>query len=202
MGQGYEEQVTSDIEDTREDLTRNLDALNEKVNPSRVMERRKEAVRSRFGSMKDKVMGSAQDMRSGAQEARGGMADRASDAAESATDAAQGAVRAVQQRAEGSPLAAGLIAFGAGMLISAVIPASEKESQASQKLIETAKEHGQPVIDEAKSVGREMGENLKEEAGQAAEEVKSSAQESAQHVKEEGQASGRAVKDDAQSRMG
>lgn len=201
MGEGHEEQLTSDIADTREDLSRNLDALNEKVNPSKVMERRKHAVRTRFGAMKDKIMGSAQDMNSGSYEARGTMGERASGAAESATGAAQDAARAVQQRAEGNPLAAGLIAFGAGMLISSVIPASKQEAQAAEKLVETAREQGQPVIDEARSIGQEMGEHLKAEAGQAADEVKSTAQESARHVKEEGQASGRTVKDDAQTRM-
>lgn len=200
MGERYEEQLTTDIAGTREDLSRNLDALNEKVNPSKVMERRKHAVRTRFSSIKDKVMGSAQDMKSGAQEARGTMGERTSEMAESATGAAQDAVRTVQQRAEGNPLAAGLIAFGAGLLISSVIPASKQEAQAAQKLVDTAKEHGQPVIDEARSMGQEMGEHLKQEAGQAAEEVKSSAQESARHVKEEGQSSGQTVKDDAQSR--
>jgi F0F1-type ATP synthase membrane subunit b/b' len=201
MGERTEEQLTREIEGTREDLSRNLDALNDKVNPSRVMERRKRAVRNKLGSMKDKVMGTADNMRTSAQDAGGSVTDRASNLADSATSTAADAARSVQQRAEGNPLAAGLIAFGAGALIASLIPASEKESQAAQKLVETAKEQGQPIVEEAKSVGQEMGQELKDKAAEAGQEIKASAQESMEHVKQEGQSSARDVKDDTRARM-
>ena len=201
MGQRTEEQLTTDIENTRDDLSRNLDALNDRVNPSRVMERRKEAARSKFGSLRDKVMGSAHDAKHSASSTSSSMGDKASSAADSVTGTAHDAAQTVQQKAEGNPLAAGLMAFGAGVLISSIIPASEKESQAAQKLVETAKEHGQPIMDEAKAAGQEMGQNLKEEATQAAQEVKASAQDSAQNVKQEGQSSAATVKDDTKQRM-
>jgi polyhydroxyalkanoate synthesis regulator phasin len=127
--------------------------------------------------------------------------DRASNLADSATSTAADAARSVQQRAEGNPLAAGLIAFGAGALIASLIPASEKESQAAQKLVETAKEQGQPIVEEAKSVGQEMGQELKDRAAEAGQEVKASAQESMEHVKQEGQSSAQDVKDDTRARM-
>ena len=56
MGQGTEEQLTRNIEGTREDLSRDLDALTDKISPSQIMERRKEATKSRFRSVRDKVM--------------------------------------------------------------------------------------------------------------------------------------------------
>jgi gas vesicle protein len=197
MGQVSEEQLTNDIEGTRQDLSRNLDALNDKVNPSRVIERRKEATRSRIVGMKDKVMGSAQSASSGGT----GVGDKMSGAKDSVAGSAQGAVQAVEQRTEGNPLAAGVIAFGAGWLISSILPASQKEADAAARLVETAKEHGQPVVDEAKSMGQDIGQNLKEKAADAAEEVKSSAQSSAENVKQEGQSSAQTVKDDAQQKM-
>jgi vacuolar-type H+-ATPase subunit H len=190
MGQRTEEQLTTDIAGTREDLAQNLDALNYRVNPSQVMARRKRAARGRLTSMKEKVMGSAQDMRESASSTGSSMTGTVSG---TASDAAS----TLQSKTEGNPLAAGVIAFGAGWLISSLMPASEQEQQAAQRMVETAKEHGQPVIDEAKSVGQEMGENLKEQAGQAADEVKSSAQESAQNVKQEGQSSAETVKSQA-----
>jgi len=197
MGQVSEEQLTTDIEGTRQDLSRNLDELNDKVNPSRVIERRKEATRSRFVGMKDKVMGSAQS----ASPSGAGVGDKVSGAKDSVSDSAQGAVQAVEARTEGNPLAAGVVAFGAGWLISSIIPASQKEADAAARLVETAKEHGQPVVDEAKSMGQDIGQNLKEKAADAAEEVKSSAQSSAENVKQEGQSSAQTVKDDAQQKM-
>ena len=187
MGQRTEEQLTTDIEQTRDDLSRNLDALNDRVNPSRVMERRKQATRGKLGSLKEKVMGSAH-----------GAEHTMSSAGDSMAGSAQGAAHTVQQKAEGNPLAAGLIAFGAGALISSMLPASQKESEAAQRLVESAKEHGQPVIEQAKSAGQEMGQTLKEEAKAAGQEVKSSAKESADHVKQEGQSSTQHVKSDAQ----
>jgi hypothetical protein len=173
----------ADIEETRANLTRDIDELTDKVTPSRVVERRKQAARSRLGSVKDKVMGSASgatggvkdkvmgsasNARSGVSSAGGSVSDTASGAASTVSDTAHGALGTIESRTEGNPLAAGLIAFGAGMLISALIPASEKEAQAAQKAVETAKEHGQPVMDHAKSVGQEMGQNLKESAADAA----------------------------------
>jgi gas vesicle protein len=186
MGQRAEE-LTTGIEGTREDLGRNLDALNERVNPVRVVERRKEAARGRVSTLKDRVMGSAHGARGSA-----------SGAATSVTDTMAGAPGAVQSRTEGNPLAAGVIAFGAGWLLSSLLPASETETQATQKLMDTAKDSG--LVDEARSVGQDVGQNLKTSATQAADEVRSSAQQSAQHVKEEGQSSAQTVQRDVSDR--
>jgi len=202
VGQRSEEQLTSDIEETRQDLSRNLDALNEKVNPVRVVERKKEETRVRFRSVKDRVMGSAQDVRYSASSSTsnlsGNISDRATNAADTVTSTASSAVGTVQSKAEGNPLAAGVIAFGAGWLISSLLPASQREAQAAQKLVETAKEHGQPLVDEAKSVGQQIGDNLKGVATEAAQEVKATAQDSAETVKQEGQSSAQSVKQEGQ----
>ncbi len=201
MGQRAEEQqLTSEIAASRAELSRDLDALTDKVSPAQMVERRKEATRSRFRSMKERVMGSADDARQGMSSAGGSMSGAASSAAGSVTGTAQGAVGTLERRTEGNPLAAGVIAFGAGWLVSSLLPASEKETRAAQQVVERAKEHGQPLVDEARSVGQEMGESLKESAGQAAQEVKGTAQESAEAVKQEGQSSAQTVQEDVRSR--
>jgi gas vesicle protein len=191
MGQAAEEQLTRDIEARRAELSRDIDALTDKVSPAQIMERRKEATRSRFRSMRDTVMGSAQDTRHSAGSSM-------SNAADSVTSGAQGAVDTIERRTEGNPLAAGLIAFGAGWLISSLMPTSEKEASAAQKLVKTAKDS--PLVEEAKSVGQEMGQNLKESATEAAQEVKGTAQESVDTVKQEGQSSADTVKQEGQER--
>ena len=200
MGQGTEEQLTTDIENTRRDLSRNLDALHERVSPSQIVQRRKAATRYRLYSMKEKVMGSARGARYNVSSTGSGITGSASGAASSVTDTAQDAMDTVQQKTEGNPLAAGLIAFGAGVLISSLVPASDKEQQAAERLVSQAKEHGQPLMDEAKSAGQQMGQELKAQASQAAQEVKTTAQESASNVKAEGQSSAQHVKDEAQNR--
>lgn len=195
MGQGTEEQLTGQIADTRQDLSRDVDALYDKVSPGRMVERRKEAVRGRLSGFKDSVMGSAGSAGGTAQGAAGSVKDTAANATSAVAGTAQSAVGTIERQTQGAPLAAGMVAFGAGMVISALIPASEKETQAAQRLTEAVQDS--PIVDEAKAVGQEIGDNLKESATQAAQEVKASAQDSAASLKEEGQSSAQTVKEEA-----
>jgi len=192
MGQNSEELTTTpaDIAATRSNLSRDIDELTDKVSPARVVDRRKAAARNRLGSVKEKLMGSASN-------AGGSVSGAASNATGSVSDTASSALDSVGSRAQGNPLAAGLVAFGAGMLISALIPASQKEAELAKSAVDAAKEHGQPVLDEAKSVGQQMGQDLKESAADSAQQVKASAQESVENVKQEGQSSAETVKQDA-----
>jgi ElaB/YqjD/DUF883 family membrane-anchored ribosome-binding protein len=195
MGQNTEELTTTpaDIEATRADLSRNIDELSDKVSPQRVVERRKEAAKNSLGSVRNKIMGSADKAKSNV----GDKGTSASDAASSVKDSAQSAVGSLGSTAAGNPLVAGAVAFGAGMLIAALLPASEKEAQAAGSLVDAAKEHGQPLLDEAKSVGQDMAKDLGESASEAAQQVKSKAQDSASTVKDEGQSSVGQVKEQA-----
>ena len=106
-------------------------------------------------------------------------------ATQGVSSATSSAGSAIEDRVEGSPLAAGLVAFGAGLVIAGLIPASKAEAQGAQRLKEAAQEHGQPIMDQAKSAAQEVGEQLKDKATEAAQEVKASAQESADKVKQE-----------------
>lgn len=177
------EVIERDIEATREDLTRNVDVLADRVSPSKVVGRKVDNVKGGVSSVKDKIMGSAHSA-----------AGSTPDVSGKASDAVDG----LASRTQGSPLAAGLVAFGAGLVIASLIPASDKEAELAEQAIDVAKEHGQPVIDQAKSVGQEVGEHVKESATEAASELKSSAQGSAQHVAAEGQSAAEAVKHDTQ----
>jgi gas vesicle protein len=195
MGQNTEEltPTPADIEATRSNLTRDIDELTDKVSPARVMDRRKQAAKGRIGSVRDKVMGSA-------AAASGKVSGTTSNATGSVSDTATDALSGIESRTQGNPLAAGLVAFGAGLLISALIPASEKETLAAQRLTEVAKEQGQPLIAEAKSVGQDMAADLKESATDSAQHLKSTAQDSTRTVKQEGQSSAQNVKDEATPR--
>jgi gas vesicle protein len=203
----------ADIEATRASLSRDIDELTDKVSPARVVDRRREAARGRLAGWKEKVMGAAPDLGavrsrvpgagsgSGSGSAGPGVGERASGVAssvsESVSGTASGAVDSLGSRAQGNPLAAGLVAFGAGMLISALIPASEKETRVAQQAVDAAKEHGQPLVEEAKSVGQQMGADLKDSATESVQQVKDTAQDSVQNVKSEGQSSAQTVKQEA-----
>jgi hypothetical protein len=201
--------IRRQIEDTRRELSYDVDALNEKVNPARVVDRRVSAAKGRMTNLKEKVMGSAHDTTSSAQgvasNAAGSVQNAASSAAGSVQDAASTAVGAVQQapdqvirQTQGNPLAAGLIAFGVGWLVSSLLPASDKEKQLAQQAESAVREHKDTLLEPAKQAAQEIGEQLKPAAQDAVESVKATAQDAAATVKDEGQAAVADVQGQAQ----
>ena len=178
--------IRRQIEDTRRELSYDVDALNEKVNPSRVMDRRVTAAKGRVTNLKEKVMGTAQDTTSQAQGMASNAAGSVQGAASNAADTMQQAPQMMKQQTQGNPRAAGLIAFGVGWLVSSLLPASQKEQQLAQQAESTVKEHKDTLLEPAKQAAQEMGEELKPAAQQAMDSVKSSAQGAAGTVTEEG----------------
>ena len=175
------EVIEQDIAETRDDLSRDFDALADKVSPGRVVGRRVDTMKGKLTGAKERVMGSG-------QQTGGTLAAAPGNAAGSVSNATQG-----------NPFAAGLIAFGLGWLVSSLAPATQKEAQLAGQAVDAAKEHGQPLVDEAKSAGQEMEAGMKDKAAEAAAGLKDSAKESAQHVKNQGQSSAQSVKDDAKT---
>jgi hypothetical protein len=203
------EVIRQQIEDTRRELSYDVDALNEKVNPARVVDRRMTAAKGRMSSVKEKVMGSAQhtsaQTQGKASNLAGSVQGTASDVAGSVQGAASTAAGAVQQapdaivrQTQGNPLAAGLIAFGVGWLVSSLLPATQKEQQLAQQAETALKENKDALLAPAKQAAQEIGEELRPAAQQAAEEVKATAQDAAQTVKDEGQSAAQDVKGQAQ----
>jgi hypothetical protein len=172
------EQIRDEIEETRSHLGSDVDALADKVNPSSIAHRQTEKVKSKFTSVKESLMGSVQD---------------AKHSGSSATDALHDAPGKAVDAAKGNALAVGLVAFGVGMLVSALIPASNKE----QELAETVKEKAAPALDAVKSAAQDAAQNLKEPALDGLNAVKESAQEAAGTVKDEAQSATEDVKDSA-----
>jgi len=181
MGQTTEE-LNSDIAGTRQDLASDLDALQDRVSPQAIIDRRKAAARSRVQGIRSRVMGSM-----GSGSTGPGAVDRVRGATGDAAGTAQ-------EKVEGSPLAAGAIAFGAGMVIAAMLPATDAEAQASRRIVDTAREQGGPIAESAKSAGQHIASEMQDSASEAAQQVAESAKSSARTVKEEGAASAGRVK--------
>jgi hypothetical protein len=201
--------IRRQIEDTRRELSYDVDALNEKVNPARVVDRRVTAAKGRITNIKEKVMGTAQDTTYQAQgmasNAAGSVQGAASSAVDSVQGAASSAVGAVQQapdtvirQTQGNPLAAGLIAFGVGWLVSSLLPASEKEKQLAQQAETAVKEHKDTLLEPAKQAAQEIGDQHKPAAQEAVESVKATAQDAATTVSEEGKSAAADVQGQAQ----
>ena len=190
MGQSPEE-LNSQIEETRARMSSDVDALQDKVSPAAIVERRKEAARHRLSSVKDRVMGAAQSA--------GDSLPSPSGAASGVQASASSAVSGAQDRVQGSPLGAGLVAFGAGLVIASLFPASKVEADAAHRVVETAKDKGQPLMEDAKAAGQDIGADLKERAADAAAQVKESATDSAAQVKDEAQSSAEKVRSEGPS---
>ncbi|HEX5729457.1 DUF3618 domain-containing protein [Microbacterium sp.] len=172
--------IRADIEQTRRELGSDVDALADKVSPAKIMDRQADKVKNAFGSVKDRIMGAADDAGSAVSGAGSSVAD---------------AKDRVVAKAEGNPLAVGLIAFGAGLLLASLIPASGKEKEIAAGV----KEQAQPLVDTVTDAAKEVGEHLKEPAQNAAAAVKDAAAGAVDSVKTDAQYAAAEVKDQAQT---
>jgi gas vesicle protein len=187
------EELKRNIEQTRRNVGRDVDALTEKVSPGRVVGRRVDRARGGVHRLKEHVMGSAESVGDSAGSAVSTMQDAGSkvgDAVGSAPDVARA-------RTRGTPLAAGLIAFAAGWVAAAALPASTRERELAQETKDKAMEAAGPVKEQAAQVAREVKENLQEPAQEAVENVKQSASQAATEVADEGRAAAQQVADGA-----
>ena len=174
------DQIRSDIERTRRELGGDVDALADKVTPSKIMQRQTDKVKSTLGSVSDRVMGAA---------------SHTGDAASSATDTLEQLPHQAANTAKGNPLAVGLISFGIGWLAASLVPASEKEKQLAGSL----KDAAQPLISEATDVAKQLADSMREPAQDAVAAVKDSATDAVDEVKSAAQGAAGDVKDEAAS---
>jgi hypothetical protein len=203
------DQIRREIDQTQRELSADVDALTEKVSPPRIMERRVRRTREAMTNVRDKIMGSTSDAYQTAGSNASGMGqavsdrayaarDTAADVASAAADTVRSTPDAIRRRTTGNPLAAGLVAFGAGWLLSSLLPASEPEQQIATQVKDFATEQGRPVAQQLGQAGQEAAQELKESAQQRAESVRQTAADAAQTVKGEAQSAASDVKDQAQ----
>lgn len=215
------DEIRRQIELTQASISGDVDALTEKVTPSKIVERRVDRARDSATRLKDKVMGTHTSTHGGVQSAATNVADRVSgtassasasvqdaaasasasvqDAASTAAGAVQETPAAIRRQTRGNPLAAGVIAFGAGWLISSLLPASRREQELADQAKQVAQEKVQPVVQQ---VAGEVGDNLREPAQQAVASVKTTAQDAGQTVADEGRVAAQGVQGRAQDAAG
>jgi len=171
--------LTRQIDEQRSTLGYHLDELGDKVSPRRMTERRKAAMQDRVTSIKDRVMGTAN-----------AGTERASEMKDDAIDAARRAPETARRQYEGNPLAAGLLAFAAGLVVAALLPETEQE----QKLARSVQPHLESAASEVGTVAQDSAEALKPAAREAAEHVKQQAQQSAESTKEDARHAAQSVR--------
>jgi len=196
------DQLRRQIEQTRRELGTDVDALGEKVSPRRVMERRVDRTRNAIGGMKEKIMGSTSDVSSSAGDAvssaASSMQDTVSGAASSVGDTAADTAHRARRQAQGNPLAAGLVAFGVGWLVSSLLPPTERERQLAHQVKDQAQPAVQAVGQQAGQALSEVRDNLQQPVQEAVESVKQTAADAAGTVKDEARSAAGDVQNQAQ----
>jgi len=176
------DRIREEIEASRAELGVDVDALTDKVSPSKIAHRQGDRARGAMNRMRDRVMG--------ATPSTGDIKDKTAELGQEAKEKGRAAV----EKAEGNPLAVGLIAFGVGLLAASLIPSSDTERHAAAK----AKDAAAPVIDEMKDTAKQAADNLKGPAQDAAANVKDAAAGAASDLKDEAQGAASGVRDQAQ----
>jgi ElaB/YqjD/DUF883 family membrane-anchored ribosome-binding protein len=174
------DRLRHNIEGTRSSLTRDVDLLAQKASP-------RQAARRRWTAARERVMGSSDSAGAAGtvKDKTSRLGDVASDKAQDAADAVRSAPQAVARQTQGNPIAAGVIAFGVGLLAATLIPVTEMEQQAGQQL----RDNSGDLTDRIKDAAGDVGSDLKDDAQEAVSQLKDTVQDAAQNTRNQAQSS-------------
>ena len=183
------DQIRSSIEATRADLASNVDQLADRTNPARALNRGWHRVTGKVHAISDTVMGVPSTAADTVKQKAGQAGERISDVAEETADAVREAPRLAAAQTRGNPLAAGMIAFGAGLLAAALIPESDAERRLTHKLAdnelvdrvreplkESADHLRQDLTGDLKESGRQLVDSAKQHTSSVVDEAKQNAE--------------------------
>ena len=192
-------QVRTEIASSRDELGQTIGALEQRlaqtredvidrVSPKRVWHRKTDELRRRVGAVAGSVTGTTErmemQMATSKSRVRGEVQELAGQTSEGVSRAADGARNTqagLRQRAEGNPMAAGLVALGAGVLVASLLPPTPAEQRAARRV----RDGLGPLQQRAGEAGRELAEGVSESAQERMDQVKSRANEAVQQVKDE-----------------
>jgi gas vesicle protein len=190
------DRIKDDIETTRSELTRNVDALADRTMPNRVVRRGWDDLKEKVHGMSEKVMGTPRDMAHSAkdttQSAAGSVQEATARAGEVASDVAGTIRRAPQtlaRQAQGNPIAAGVIAFGVGLLAASLVPTTDMEKRAGRQIKDNAGDLIEPMREPLAESAQQLKEGFSESVGDAAQQVKETAKGAAQTTTDQAKSS-------------
>ncbi|CAL9655820.1 DUF3618 domain-containing protein [Streptomyces sp. enrichment culture] len=218
------DRIRADIESTRERLSEDVSRLADRARPRQVVRRRTRRARGALHGVRERVMGSTAEITGqtadrGRQAARsvqdttgqaaGKVGDTARQAAGQAGETVRQAPEQVMRQTEGNPLAAGLIAFGAGLLTASLLPTSRAEEQAAgragqavEPVKQAALESAQQLKDDAAQAGSQAVQEVKDTAAEAARTTKDAAAEQAGQVTDRARRSAQTTAEEARGQTG
>lgn len=162
------EELREDIQERRQRIGHTVDQIENRVSPSRVAARTGDRMGDKLNDWKDKIMGSDEYGGDGA------MAEAGQKVAETP--------EMIRRRTQGNPMAAGLIAFGGGLLVGSLLPETKAEHRAVERMEPVLRDvepeirqAGRQVMGDVKDVARETAEDMKETAAESADRIRSEA---------------------------
>jgi hypothetical protein len=161
------DELRHNIDERRGDISRDLDAIGEKVSPRQAARRTTASARRRIHDVRDSVMGTASDSASSLSEVASGTRDQLQQMPDMA-----------RRQVEGNPIAVGVVAFGAGLVLAALIKPSAPERQ----LASAAQPGLERAAHELRRTGEELVGELEEPAREAVQSTSETAREAAQSV--------------------
>jgi uncharacterized protein YjbJ (UPF0337 family) len=178
------EELKREMEHQRQEIGETVDQIQNRVNPKRVTARGKYRVRRWFVDMRDNIMGNQETgypweaPLESVTEFGGEVVDKASDVIAGARESMAQAPAKLRRQTQGNPLAAGLIAFGGGMLLASALPKSRIEERAVGHVEQTISN----VAAGAAEVGRDVLDEVKDGAGQALDDLEGSVKAAAEEI--------------------
>jgi hypothetical protein len=167
--------LRAEIEGTRTDMSLTMDAIGDRVNPRQAARRQARQARDRISAAREAVMGRVEDATGTVQ----GAGTAATSQAQSWAEGLQQVPPRASSQVRGNPLAAGLIAFGGGLLLASILPTTERERQVAAKVGQAA----QPAVEQAQGAVQDMKQQIQAAAQDAAGQVKDTAAAAAEQVK-------------------
>jgi hypothetical protein len=198
------DRIKDDIDATRTDLARNVDALADRTVPTRVARRRWNEMKDRVRTVSDKVMGTPNgghrvkegvgSVMTSIGETTSQVGDKATEMASDVASAVREAPHAVAERTQGNPLAAGIIAFGVGLLTASLIPPTDLERRAGQRIKDQAGDLIEPIKEPLSDSFEQIKDDVTDAASSAVDEIKQSAKDAAGATKDKAMESADTVK--------
>lgn len=172
--------LRAQLDEQRSQIGHTVDQIEDRVRPGRIVRRKRGQLGMKWTEWKDQVMGNDEygntypadaypvdDGEGRLAQTSHAVRDQASSVASSVGDAPE----TVRRQTRGNPVAPGLIAFGAGLLVAALVPETRREHELVAKV--------QPELDKATAAvadtGREIGAELQDSVQEAAASVKETA---------------------------
>lgn len=147
-------ELRREIEQVRGDLGDTIDAIGDKVAPRAAKARPRRSTTS----SKARAGGGETAALTGS-----GRRSQVSKKASATTDAVREAGGSVQAKAGSNPLAAGLVAFGAGLAIAAIAAPTEREREAARRVREQIEPLKQEVVDAGRNLASDIQQTAQRE---------------------------------------